>query len=339
MLLPLCGLLSGAGAARAARQAHWSRAAAGGRRLAAALGLAQPGPGGAAAPAPHARCAPHFFRSVLLATCRTLGLVQALNSVPAAACSGAATASIRRTVRPAAWDRRGRRDGLGASGPWGPCFCSRAAAPCAGSAVLRAEDICLRTQSGAAAFADTTPVHALTHAGRLAAAGRRACMWGPAHRPIAQSRAYFNAKHAACTASHAASGHRSRSRAAAPPNRIAMVFYIIGLGLADERDITVKWVALPPPPVPPAAASRRFERMHVLLSRSSRHPLHMPKCLLRLHEHAPPSLAVTRFRCNTPQGPGGCEALAARVPGGLHLAAAGAQGEAGGWVGALSVQP
>ncbi len=181
MLLPLCGLLSGAGAARAARQAHWSRAAAGGRRLAAALGLAQPGPGGAAAPAPHARCAPHFFRSVLLATCRTLGLVQALNSAPAADCSGAATASIRRTVRPAAWDRRGRRDGLGASGPWGPCFCSRAAAPCAGSAVLRAEDICLRTQSGAAAFADTTP--ACPHACWAAGGSRAACMHvGP--RPL-----------------------------------------------------------------------------------------------------------------------------------------------------------
>lgn len=119
-----------------------------------------------------------------------------------------------------------------------------------------------------------------------------------------------------------------------------MVFYIIGLGLADERDITVKWVPLPPPPVPPAAASRRSMRMHVLLSRSSRHPLHVPKRVLRLHECRRPHLsALTRFRSNTPQGPGGCEALAARVPGGLHLAAAGAQGEAGGWAGALSVQP
>ena len=34
-----------------------------------------------------------------------------------------------------------------------------------------------------------------------------------------------------------------------------MVFWIIGLGLADERDITVKRVPrLPPPPPPPAAA-------------------------------------------------------------------------------------
>lgn len=67
-------------------------------------------------------------------------------------------------------------------------------------------------------------------------------MWAPAQPLIGQSGRLLDAKHAPCTPSHAATGRHPRSHAPAPQHPAAMVFYIIGLGLADERDITVKWV-------------------------------------------------------------------------------------------------
>ena len=68
-------------------------------------------------------------------------------------------------------------------------------------------------------------------------------MWAPAHRLIAPSGAPLDAKHAPCATTHAAAGHHSRLQAPALLQPATMVFYIVGLGLADERDITVKWVA------------------------------------------------------------------------------------------------